>query len=568
MREISLAIKLSWLRLNARGKVVLIVYGLSLILTAGLDGTAIIFMARLANKVNDASGTTLRQAVPIALLCVGLFVLKSVLSAVITWVGFKNFAQQEVLIGKVNFEKYLDIDPGKLSQEQLSDIYSFVDRGPYAMVQGLLMTSMTAFAEVANAAVVFCVLMALDWVTALSVAVFFFLVAILQHKILSVTASRAGQVVVEELDNTYNILSDAFVLNKLLRIMKSQSLERNLNESRSRLAIARAKVTFLESLPRYFMESMLAIALVVIGAATLLARGVDGLAPAVTVFGAAGFRLLPIVNRVQGIILGLMGREPLARLGLREIERVSTVRSISQNLDTEKMLKLDNVTYTYPSAQYPAINDVSFTFLKGKQYAVVGRSGSGKTTFVDLCMGILQPSSGTVEWSTEADKRLAYVPQDTTLISTDLMRNVAIEWDIKDVNYEAGLDSLQKSSLNSIIQDERFADSGILSGLSGGQRQRMGVARALYRDPKVIFLDEPTSALDSETEFEIMSLLSNLRGEATVIIVAHRLSTIRNADIVVFIEDGRILGSGTFENLRQTIPSFNRQVELGLLVND
>ena len=109
---------------------------------------------------------------------------------------------------------------------------------------------------------------------------------------------------------------------------------------------------------------MLAIALVVIGAATLLARGVDGLAPAVTVFGAAGFRLLPIVNRVQGIILGLMGREPLARLGLREIERVSTVRSISQNLDTEKMLKLDNVTYTYPSAQYPAINDVSFTFLK------------------------------------------------------------------------------------------------------------------------------------------------------------------------------------------------------------
>ena len=217
MREISLAIKLSWLRLNARGKVVLIVYGLSLILTAGLDGTAIIFMARLANKVNDASGTTLRQAVPIALLCVGLFVLKSVLSAVITWVGFKNFAQQEVLIGKVNFEKYLDIDPGKLSQEQLSDIYSFVDRGPYAMVQGLLMTSMTAFAEVANAAVVFCVLMALDWVTALSVAVFFFLVAILQHKILSVTASRAGQVVVAELDNTYNILSDAFVLNKLLR---------------------------------------------------------------------------------------------------------------------------------------------------------------------------------------------------------------------------------------------------------------------------------------------------------------------------------------------------------------
>jgi ABC-type multidrug transport system fused ATPase/permease subunit len=568
MREISLAIKLSWLRLNSRGKVVLIVYGLSLILTAGLDGAAIIFMARLANKVNDVNETTLRQAIPIALLCVGLFLIKSILSAAITWAGFKNFAQQEVRIGTVNFEKYLEIDPGKISKEQLSDIYSFVDRGPHAMVQGLLMTSMTAFAEVANAAILFCVLLSLDWVTALSVAIFFLFVAILQHKILSVTASRAGQVVVEELDRTYNILSDAFALNKLLRIMKSQSLERQLAESRSSLAIARAKVTFLESLPRYFMESMLAIALVVIGATTLLVRGVDGLAPAVTVFGAAGFRLLPIVNRVQGIILGLMGREPLARLGLREIERVSVERSISNHLDSEVMLELQNVTYAYPAAQHPAINDVSFTFVKGKQYAIVGRSGSGKTTLVDLCMGILQPTSGTVQWATESDKRLAYVPQDTTLISTDLMRNVAIEWDSESVNFEVGLDSLQKSSLNSIIEDARFADSGLLSGLSGGQRQRMGVARALYRDPKVIFLDEPTSALDSETEFEIMSLISNLRGEATVIIVAHRLSTIHNADIVIFVEEGTILGAGTFENLRQTIPSFNRQVELGLIAND
>jgi ABC-type multidrug transport system fused ATPase/permease subunit len=316
------------------------------------------------------------------------------------------------------------------------------------------------------------------------------------------------------------------------------------------------------------MESMLAIALVVIGATTLLVRGVDGLAPAITVFGAAGFRLLPIVNRVQGIILGLMGREPLARLGLREIERVSVERSISNHLDSEVMLELQNVTYAYPAAQHPAINDVSFTFVKGKQYAIVGRSGSGKTTLVDLCMGILQPTSGTVQWATESDKRLAYVPQDTTLISTDLMRNVAIEWDSESVNFEVGLDSLQKSSLNSIIEDARFADSGLLSGLSGGQRQRMGVARALYRDPKVIFLDEPTSAIDSETEFEIMSLLSNLRGEATVIIVAHRLSTIHNADIVIFVEDGTILGAGTFENLRQTIPSFNRQVELGLIAND
>ena len=568
MREISLAIKLSWMRLTTRGKVVLIVYGLSLILTAALDGTAIIFMARLANKVNDVNESTLRQAIPIALLCVGLFILKSVLSAVITWVGFRNFAQQEVQIGKINFEKYLDIDPGKISQENLSDIYSFVDRGPYAMVQGLLMTSMTAFAELATAVIVFFVLLSLDWVTALSLAIFFLVVAVLQHKVLSITASRAGQVVVEELDNTYNILSDAFALNKLLRVMKSQSLERYLNESRSRLAIARAKVTFLESLPRYFMESMLAIALVVIGASTLLVRGVDGLAPAITVFGAAGFRLLPIVNRVQGIILGLMGREPLARLGLREIDGAPAKRIISHDLDVGKMLELQNVTYTYPSAQYPAINDVSFSFVKGMQYAVVGRSGSGKTTFVDLCMGILQPSSGMICWSTESDNGLAYVPQDTTLISTDLMRNVAIEWDNESVDHDSGLDSLRKSSLNSVIEDVRFADSGMLSGLSGGQRQRMGVARALYRNPKVIFLDEPTSALDSETEFEIMSLLSNLRGEATVIIVAHRLSTIRNADIVIYIENGAILGAGTFDNLRQTIPGFNRQVELGLLVVD
>lgn len=567
LRSLAVVTRECWWRLNKRGKSVLVTYATSLMLTAVLDGIALVLFSRVGKSLNAGSGE-FGGHLGLGVVCILLFLVKSAVAVGITWLGYSQFAQQEVIIGQENFRDYMTMDPGLMADEQQSEIYAAVDRGPLAVIQGILLSVATLFAEIFNALVLFGVLVLLDPVTALTVAGYFLLVAVLQHRVLSVTASRAGQVVVTDFNTTYDVLSDARSLSKVLRVMPSRTIESHLESSRTRLAESRAKVSFLESLPRYFMESMLALGLVVISSVTILFRGSGSLTAALTVFGAAGFRLLPIVNRIQGIILGLLGREPVARLGLREFDRVETRRETGHALPDGTVMRMNDVRYRYPGAERDVLDGITFSFERGKKYAVVGVSGSGKTTLIDLCMGIIQPTAGTVEWDVRDSSGVAYVPQETVITTSGLYGNVALEWDENRIDHHKVTEALTRASLGFMVGDKRFTDKEYLTGLSGGQKQRLGLARALYRDPAILFLDEPTSALDVETEHEIMQAMSGLRGSVTVVIVAHRLSTIQDADVVIFVEDGRVLGTGSFSDLRATVPQFNRQVELGLLTDN
>jgi ABC-type multidrug transport system fused ATPase/permease subunit len=236
--------------------------------------------------------------------------------------------------------------------------------------------------------------------------------------------------------------------------------------------------------------------------------------------------------------------------------------------ESSVLLELKNVSYSYPGSSTQTLSNISMQFTSGLQYAIVGPSGSGKTTFVDLCMGLLSPSSGNVQWNLPKEGTIGYVPQDSQLAGIPLASNVALEWNHNLVNDSKVSDSLSQASLEHLTVDNSSADSDRIIGLSGGQRQRVGLARALYRDASVLFLDEPTSALDAETEHEIMKVVNQLKGKATVFIVAHRLSTIRSVDKVLYVDGGRIAGVGTFDELRSTLPQFARQVELGLLIVD
>jgi ABC-type multidrug transport system fused ATPase/permease subunit len=232
------------------------------------------------------------------------------------------------------------------------------------------------------------------------------------------------------------------------------------------------------------------------------------------------------------------------------------------------ILQLEDVSYSYPGTETQTLSNITIEFTSGLQYAIVGPSGSGKTTFVDLCMGLLSPSSGSVTWNSPDEGKIGYVPQDSQLAGIPLASNVALEWEANLVDRQKVASALGQASLGHLTEENSSADSERLIGLSGGQRQRVGLARALYRNASVLFLDEPTSALDAETEHEIMKVVNQLKGIATVFIVAHRLSTIRSVDKVLYIDDGKIVGVGTFDELRNTLPQFARQVELGLLIVD
>lgn len=548
---------------SRRGKKIVWLYTSSLVLITLLDGFALIAISKTFNTDNVGSTISSNsRIIPLGVTILSLFLLRSFLSSMITWFCFSSFAEEEVSVGQRNFSEYSNMNWSLLMREPKSTLISYVDRGPHAMTQQLLMSVATLSAETLSALVVFGVILFLDPLTATSTLVFFAVVVFLQHKVISKTSERVGKEMGEGQNQIYDLLDDVSQITKILQVMPSLSLKSHLEEKRRNLARARAQATFIESLPRYLLESMLVLGVGFVGAFTFFLRGNDEVIPSLTIFAVAGFRLLPSVNRIQGLILGLFIREDIARLGMRSFSsKAAKVDTTENYTDNDCLIGFRNVSFVYPNTDTPALSDVSVELQRGKKYALVGPSGAGKTTFVDICMGILNPDSGQIVRNFSKDESVAYVPQDSSVIRGSIALNIALEWSEAYIN----LDNIQYATNNSAVSEFLNMNLSQLSSsvLSGGQKQRVGIARALYRHPTLLVLDESTSALDSETENRVLHLIEESSPNCTVLIIAHRMSTIKNVDYVIYLENGKILDIDTFTNLRKKLPQFENQIQLG-----
>jgi ABC-type multidrug transport system fused ATPase/permease subunit len=561
MREIWRIFAQGRAMLSPSGKRVLYLYGLGLILLAGLDGVALYFVSRVFSTSANGESIEISSGGPILLLVVVLFTLRTVFSTLISWISVKRFALEEVRIGSTNFETLMNTSWNERVDASVTDLYNGVDRGPTGMIQGLVVNVVTIISEATTAILILGALLLLQPMTALIAAVYFCFVAVVQHQILSKSANRAGEKVVKHTDHVYELLSDSHSLSKLLSISPSKSLSVNLENHRKSLALARGRVIFLGMLPRYFMELILAVGLAIIAGGTYALAGTEAAVSAVTVFAAAGFRLLPIVNRIQGLILQLFSETARARLAILPHKEAAT-REPQTPIENSYALVLENVSFQYPTSTHKVLSNINLNLTAGMQYAIVGPSGAGKTTLVDICLGILTPQQGTVS-STSAS--IAYVPQETHIARLSLEQNIALEWNPEAIDQTTVKDAISVAQLLNVLDGRSGTEILSEQALSGGQKQRIGLARAIYRNPSMLFLDEVTSALDAETEQAVMSSIEGLRGNITVVIVAHRLSTVQHADQVIYVDKGEVLGVGTFEELRKSIPQLQRQIELGTL---
>jgi len=240
----------------------------------------------------------------------------------------------------------------------------------------------------------------------------------------------------------------------------------------------------------------------------------------------------------------------------------------------EPSVRLESASVTYPGADRPAIADATLTVHPGESLALVGPTGAGKSTLADLVLGVVHPDSGSIAVSGLEPAQavsgwpgaMAYVPQDVSVLNGTIRSNVALGIPEDSVVDELVWEALDRAHLADMLRGEREGLDTVVGEhgvrLSGGQRQRLGLARALYTRPRLIVLDEATSALDAETERAVSEALDELEGDVTLVIVAHRLATIRHCTQVAYIEHGSIKALGSFEEVREAQPNFDRQAQL------
>lgn len=325
-----------------------------------------------------------------------------------------------------------------------------------------------------------------------------------------------------------------------------------------------AKQSTLQQIPRLWLELLAVFGLAVL---VLTMKNADhngaAIVPVLALFAAAAFRLLPSLNRV-------LAATQFLRYGMPAIDLVYADLYVDRNnrqpdvFQTQNQIpppfaneiEVSNISYHYPDSINYALNGISFSIKKGSCVGFIGSSGAGKSTLVDLILGLLSPQGGEIKVDSidiENNKRwwqdqIGYVPQSVTLIDSSLRANIAFGVPVGEIDEGAVKLAIQSAQLENFIDslpeglDTQVGERGVR--LSGGQLQRIGIARALYHNPPVLVLDEATSALDSTTEDGVMQAVNALHGNKTILIIAHRLSTVRQCDFLYSIEGGKIVGQG------------------------
>ena len=358
----------------------------------------------------------------------------------------------------------------------------------------------------------------------------------------------------------------------LVRNCQDYFIDRFAAATRARASALR-KYRVIQLLPRYVLETMGIVGLVGVTAIVLL-RGEDPrrLIPLLGTLAVAVVRILPSLARISGSLTEVRHSSAAISNIESELAKATTsdlVGACSKTMTFEREIALRDVTVTYTDAATPAISHVSCNIKKGEAVALVGPSGAGKTTLADVLIGLIAPSSGTVTVDGDVvDDRtrrswqacVGYIPQVVYLTDESMRQNIAFGVGREAFDEKRLAAAVKAAQLEGVVRDApggldaRVGERGVR--LSGGQRQRVGIARVLYLDAKLLVLDEATSALDGVTEREIVEAIDRLKGQRTIVIIAHRLSTVRSCDRIIHMDGGRVIGDGTWTDLETRSQSF------------
>jgi ABC-type multidrug transport system fused ATPase/permease subunit len=440
------------------------------------------------------------------------------------------------------------------------------------VVTGVLMPALVLLTEGIVLAFVLILLAAVEPMIALTIFVLLGTVALTFIRVVKPVLNKAGRLRSTSSGSRIKWVNQALGSIKETKLLgREEFFIRKFHESTERYAQSGLTANILNNLPRLIVEIVAVSAiLAVFLVAQNQSRNLQDLLPVLVLFSLAAMRLMPSVNRMTPAFNQLRYWFPALETVHHDLRTASyrnrrvTEESASMDRTNEVLaseVALRNVCYRHPGSHSWSVRDVSLTIPRGSSVAFMGPSGAGKSTLVDLILGLIDPDDGEIlidgrplnEIRTGWQRKIGYVPQSIYLTDDTVRRNVALGVTESEIDNVRVWTALRGARLDDMIRrlpeqlETEVGERGIR--LSGGERQRVGIARALYHNPDILVFDEATSALDIRTEREIVDTINALTGEKTVIVVAHRLSTIRNCDTIFMIEDGRVTDSGTLDQL-------------------
>ena len=536
-------------------------------------------LRRLYVLVGAASPLAFLQWVGAAIL--GLILLKSAVAFLVTWMRSRLTYRHQAELSTRLLGAYVRAPWLWRLERNSGDLISNVRNYP-DIAFGV---TLNAFLELATELLTLAALVALlTAVAPLVMAVLAAASVVLVGGLFRLSSRRMtalgrdyGPLLAEEMRSAQQALGSA----KEIRLLGREDF---FIDAFSRSALARGNSQAVQEqmrwLPRQVLEVILAGGMVVAAMLLLMQRQpADSVVSTLGIFAAASFRLMPSFNRILTAINSIQYGTAMVAALHREAALLADLEAAAEQgggtgAVLAQALTIEAVGFTYPGGAKPVLDGVSATIGRGQSVGLVGASGAGKSTLADIILGLLEPSAGRVlvdgidiarcrrAWQ----DRIGYVPQSIYLTDDTLRRNVALglaEEAIDSDRLRAALATAQLTGLVDSLPlgwDTPVGELG--QRLSGGQRQRIGIARALYHDPDLIVMDEATSALDGETEKDISGAIEALRGHKTLLLIAHRLSTVRHCDAILFLKDGRLADSGSFDALVEANADFRRLVEL------
>jgi ATP-binding cassette, subfamily B, bacterial PglK len=499
-----------------------------------------------------------------------LLVTSNLFSLLMNWrlvqfAWFRNHALSERLLAQYLAKPYsffLERNTAELGKNILAEVQQ--------TVKGLLVPGMLLVANVVVVAFILIFLVTLNPLRALVVTLALSSGYVLVYTLLQRRIVKYGSESLQANKKRYQLAYEVLGGVKDIKLLGRENVFLEQFSKASKVFSTRQALgEVLSSSPRYILDT-LAFGTILTLMIVLYVRDANQVIPVVGVYAFAGYRLLPNLQQIYRSITQAHFHTSVLRKVKRDLERVTvTFPQNSERLLFRERLELANISFKYQTAKEPLFKDLSLSIKHNTSVAFVGSTGSGKTTLVDILLGLLLPDEGKVlvdgETLTQDNLRnwqanLGYVPQTIFLSDGTIAQNIAFGIGESELNMDAVVKAASIANLHEFVSslfdgyDTVVGERGVR--LSGGQRQRIGIARALYHDPSVLILDEATSALDNVTEEAVFQAIKNVTGKKTVIMIAHRISTVRGCDTIFVLEKGQIIAQGNYQDLLLASPRF------------